>query len=344
MKTRNASVGAFQIIENSGISYEAVSRSNNANSFKEATALVMQDAMESFGRRIEMALLYGQSPTGLGTINTSTNVSATKTTISFATGAWSSGLWTPLEGASLDIYNPAGTALNTAGAMVVDSIDVVNKTITISGAAGDVTAIDNGTDVNGGYPRFYSAGTNGADEAIGLDKIMTNTGTLFGIDAATYSLWKSNTYAVGGALTFAKVQAGVAVATSRGLSEDVSLYVNPSVWQELSTEVMSFRMLDSSYSSKKQANGTEALEYYSQNGKISVFAHKYVKEGDAFLLPTDRCVRIGSTEVSFNIPGTDNGQVFIQNAATAGFTFRLYSAQSLLCEKPAAMVKFTGIV
>jgi len=343
MKTRNASLGAFQIIENSGISYEAVSRSNNANSFKEATALVMQDAMESFGRRIEIGLLYGQSATGLGTINTSTNVNATTTRLSFATGQWSSGLWTPLEGASLDIYDSTGTALNTAGPMVIASIDVVNKTITITGAAGDVTAIDAGTDVDGGYPRFYSAGTDGADEAVGLDKIMTNTGTLFGIDAATYSQWKANTSAVGGALTLAKIQTGVAVAAARGLSEDVSIYVNPSVWQSLSTEQVAYRMFDSSYNAKKAANGFEALEFYSQNGKITVFAHKYVKEGEAFMLPTDRAVRIGSTEVSFNIPGTDNGQVFIQNPTTAGFTFRLYSAQSLLVEKPASCVKFTGI-
>ena len=343
MKTRNANLGAFQIIENSGISYEAVARSNNANSFKEATALVMQDAMESFGRRIEIALLYGQSPTGLGVINTSTNVSTTETTLAFATGQWASGLWTPLEGASLDIYDSGGTALNTAGPMVVSSIDVVNKTINVTGAAGDITAIDNGTDIHNGYPRFYSAGTNGADEAVGLDRIMTNTGSLFGIDAAVYSLWKANTSAVGGALTLAKVQAGVAVAAARGLSEDVNLYVNPSVWTELSSEQVAFRMFDSSYSGKKGTNGFEALEFYSQNGKITVYAHKYVKEGEAFMLPTDRAVRIGSTEVSFNIPGTDNGQVFIQNPTTAGFTFRLYSAQSLLVEKPAACVKFTTI-
>jgi len=341
MKTRNASLGAFQIIENSGISYEAVSRSNNANSFKEATALVMQDAMESFGRRIEMALLYGQAATGLGEMLLATNVSATSTTITFAAGQWSAGLWTPLEGASLDAYSSAAAHLNTAAPLVVASIDVVGKSITVTGAAGDITAVEAGE--VGGWLRFYSAGSDGADEAVGLDKIMTNTGTLFGIDAAVYSLWKANTSAVSGALTLAKIQAGVATAAARGLSEDVSIYVNPSVWQSLSNEQVAFRMFDSSYSSKKASNGLEALEFYSQNGKITVYAHKYVKEGEAFMLPTDRAVRIGSTEVSFNIPGTDNGQVFIQNPSTAGFTFRLYSAQSLLVEKPASCVKFTGI-
>lgn len=342
MKTQNAIVDGFIILEQSGISYEAVARSDNVNSFRNAVDLVMGDAMESFGRRLEIALLYGQSPTGLGTIATSTNVNTTTTTLSFATGQWSAGLWTPLEGAGLDIYNSAGTALNT-GVITVASIDVVNKTITVTGSTSDITAIDNGTDVNGGYPRFYAGGTNGADEAVGLDKIMLNTGTLFGIDAATYSLWKANTYAVGGVLTLAKLQAGIAVAAARGLSEDVEVYVNPSVWQSLSTEQVAYRMLDSSYSAKKVVNGFEALEFHSQNGKLSVMAHKYVKEGEAFLLPTKRAVRIGSSDISFNIPGTDNGQIFIQNPTTAGFTFRVFSQQSLLVTRPAVCIKFTGI-
>jgi hypothetical protein len=102
-------------------------------------------------------------------------------------------------------------------------------------------------------------------------------------------------------------------------------------------------MLDSSYSSKEVENGFETLCFYSQNGKLSIYAHKYVKEGDAFLLPTDRAVRIGSSDVSFNIPGTDNGQIFIQNPTTAGFTFRIFSQQSLLVVKPAVTVKFVNI-
>lgn len=345
MKTQNAVVDGFIILEQSGISYEAVARSDNVNSFRNAVDLVMQDAMESFARRLEIGLLYGQSPTGLGQVNTSANVNATTTTLSFVSGQWSAGLWTPLEGAQIDVYGPAGggTHLNVNGPMTVSSIDVVNKTITITGAAADITAIDNGTDVNNGWVRFYTAGTDGADEAVGLDKIMLNTGSLFGIDAATYSLWKANTFAVSSALTLAKIQEAVSVAAARGLSEDVELFVNPTVWQDLSSEAMTFRRFDSSYSATKTVNGTEALEFHSQNGKISVYSHKYVKEGEAFMLPTKRAVRIGSSDISFNIPGTDNGQIFIQNPTSAGFTFRIFSQQSLLVTKPALCVKLTAI-
>ena len=350
MKTQNAIVDGFIILEQSGISYEAVARSDDVNSFRNAVDLVMGDAMESFGRRLEISLLYGQSPTGLGGLTSATNVSTTSCTLAFATGQWSAGLWTPLEGAQLNVFvsAAASAALNTTGPVTVSSIDVVNKTITITGAAADITAIDSGV-TTGSLVRFYaldSSGnaSNGADEAIGLDKIMLNTGTLFGIDASVYSLWKANTYNVGSAaLTLAKIQAGVAIAAARGLAEDVEVYVNPSVWQELSTEQVAYRMLDSSYSAKKAVNGFEALEFFSQNGKLTVLAHKYCKEGEAFLFPAKRAVRIGSSDVSFNIPGTDNGQIFIQNPTTAGFTFRIFSQQSLLVTRPAVCIKFTGI-
>ena len=342
MKTQNAIVDGFIILEQSGISYEAVARSDNVNSFRNAVDLVMGDAMESFGRRLEIGLLYGQSAEGLGGLASATVVSTTVTKLAFDVGQWSAGMWTPLEGAGLDIYNNAGVALNTTGPMVVASIDTVAKTIDVSGAVGDNTAIVAAT-ATLGFPRFYAAGTNGADEAIGLDKIFTNTGTLFGIDAATYSLWKANTFAVGGALTLAKLQEAISVASARGLSEDVDVYVNPLVWQDLSTEQVAYRMLDSSYSAKKVVNGFEALEFHSQNGKLSVYAHKYVKEGEAFMFPTKRAVRIGSSDISFNIPGTDNGQIFIQNPTTAGFTFRIFSQQSLLVTRPAVCVKLTGI-
>jgi hypothetical protein len=344
MKTQNAVIDGFQIMEQSGISYEAVARSDNVNSFRNAVDLVMGDAMESFGRRLEIGLLYGQSATGLGKVSDTTNVNTTTTKITFATGEWASGLWTPLEGASLDIYRSAGTVLNTAGPITVSAIDVVARTITVTAATTDITAIDAYfTGVPFGYLRFYTSGTDTLDEQVGLDKIITNTGSLFGIDAATYSLWHANTFAVGGALTLAKIQEGVAIATSRGLSEDVQIYVNPKVWQSLATEQVAYRMLDSSYSSKKASNGFEALEFHSQNGKLSVMAHKYVKEGEAFMLPIHRAIRIGTSDITFNIPGTNNGQIFIQNPTTAGFTFRIFSQQNLLITRPSVCMKFTGI-
>jgi len=102
--------------------------------------------------------------------------------------------------------------------------------------------------------------------------------------------------------------------------------------------------LDSSYSTKKAVNGFEAIEFFTQTGKVTVVAHKYVKEGEAFGLPTSQAVRVGATDVTFNIPGTNNGQVFIQSPTNASYTFRIFSNQGLLVTRPADCIKFYGIV
>ena len=141
MKTQNALVPGWQLVERSAIDYESVYKSENVNSFRNAVDLVMENAMESFNYRLEAGMLYGQSSSGLGTVASTTAVDSTHVTIGFTAGQWAVGIWAEAEGAAVDYYN-AGSKVNTTGAMTVSSIDVVNKTITLSGAAADVTAID----------------------------------------------------------------------------------------------------------------------------------------------------------------------------------------------------------
>lgn len=343
MVTKNANVTGYQMLERAGLDYESVFKAANVNSFKDAVDLSMENAMESFGKRLELSLLYGQSATGLGTVNSSVNSTTTVTKITFATGQWSSGIWAGSEGALLDLFQNNGTTkLNSTGSLSVTAVDIDNKALTVTGLAADIAAIDTylaGAD--GAIFRFYGAYTN---EMAGLDVIMTNTGTLFGIDASAYDLWKANTYAVGGAFSFDKMQSGIAKAQARGLMEDVDVLVNPSTWVNLLTDQAAKRMYDSSYSEGKVVNGSKAIEFYSQNGKLTVHSHIYVKEGEAFALPFDRAVRVGSTDITFNIPGTDDGKVFQQRADNAGFEYRIYTQQSLLVETPAKCVKYTGIV
>jgi hypothetical protein len=343
MVTKNAVVTGFQMLERAGLDYESVFKAANVNAFKDAVDLSMENAMESFGKRLELALLYGQSATGLGTVDSSVNTNTTTTVIAFTTGQWASGIWAGSEGALLDVYqNNGSTKINANAAVVVSAVDVINKKLTVTGNATDVAAVDTYlAGANGGVLRYYGATSN---EMAGLDKILTNTGSLFGIDASAYALWGANTYAVGGALTLAKLQSAVALAVARGLTEDVDVLVNPSTWSNLLTEQAALRMYDSSFSSAKTTSGSKAIEFFSQNGKMTIHPHIYVKEGEAFALPFDRAVRVGSSDITFNIPGTDDGKVFQQRADNAGFEYRIYTQQSLLVETPAKCIKLTGIV
>ena len=343
MKTRNAVVPGYQLLENCGIAYEAVYKSDGVNSFMDATKMVMRDALESFHRRLEIGNLYGQAATGLGSTSGIANGTATTAVCTFNVGQWAAGIWSTMEGAQLDVWSSADVKLNATTPVEVTSIDIVAKTITVtSTSTSEISAIKTGG--TNAYLRFYAAtGASGVNEAIGLDKILRNTGDLFGINATDYNLWRSNVVSTVGALTFKSIQVAVSTAFSRGLDEDVEILVNPLSWEALSTEQVAYRMLDSSYSTREVVNGFDALVFHSQNGKISIIAHKYVKEGDAFIVPLAQCIRIGSTDVTFNIPGTDSGQIFIQSPTNAGFTFRVYSAQQLLLLKPATAVLMTGI-
>jgi hypothetical protein len=184
---------------------------------------------------------------------------------------------------------------------------------------------------------LYFAGAYGA-EAVGIDKILTNTGTLFGIDAAQYNLWRSQVVS-GVAKTLDGILSVVAQVQGRGLNEDADVLVAPSVWNKLISNEAALRMYDSSFSPAKLENGTKSITFYSQNGKLTVHSHTYVKEGEGYLLPLDRVSRIGATDTTFNIPGTQDGKVFRQLADQAGFEFRLYSNQALLIETPAKCAK-----
>ena len=85
------------------------------------------------------------------------------------------------------------------------------------------------------------------------------------------------------------------------------------------------------------------IEYFSQNGKISVVAHNLVKEGEAFILPTRRWTRVGATDITFKNP-MGGGEFFKETADKAGFELRSYVNQAIFTDSPARSVKITNIV
>lgn len=333
MKTKNALVPGWQIVERCALDYETFYKADNVNSFRNALDLVMENSMESFNFRLEAGLLYGASANGLGGFSTSpTKPTATTNVITFTAAQWAVGIWSEAEGAEIDVFDASNVVANTVGAMTVIAVDVATKSITVSGAAADATAIDA---LTAGYVRFRGAAGN---EAVGLDAQLSNTGVLFGIDAAQYTLWKSNVV-TSVAKTMQGINGVVALLQGRGLNEDVDVLLSPAVWNTIMTDQAALRMFDSSYDSSKLENGAKSVTFYSQSGKLTLRSHTYVKDGEAFVGPLSRMCRIGATETTFNIPGTQDGRVFQQIPGQAGFEFRVYSNQSLLVETPAKFAK-----
>lgn len=322
--TKDAAVRGNQLVLRGMLAYAAASRSVGAGprAFEDATKFLVQNMMRSVAKKLEIELFYGQS--GYGVVSA---IAANVITIS--TAEWAPGIWVGAENMPIEIRSSANVLRGTAK---ITAVDMAARTITVDAAPPGVVA----TDI------IWHFGAYGKEFA-GAHKIITNTGELFGIDASQYSLWKGNTYAAAGTLSFDELSAALARAVEKGLDSSVVAYVNPRTWSNLMTDQAALRQYDSSYKAAEANNGMESLVFSSQNGKIEVVSSIYVKEGQAFLLVTDEMIRVGSTDVTFKRPG--KGDEFFKDLENAaGYELRCYCDQALFAQAPGKLTLITGIV
>jgi hypothetical protein len=324
------------------ITYDVAAKaaSGGVRAFVEATELIVDALTQSMSKFIEIELLWGSSAHGtLGETVLVTTVSATSVTLVITTGEWSAGIWSGLENVNIDVYN-AGVLINTLAPVVVQAVNVSTKTLTVTGNATDIAAILALT----GTPLQLFPYLAFGQEMQGYYNILSNVGTIFNINAATYALWQANVYsALSTALNFGKVQSAVALATARGLMEDVTVFVNPKTYSNLITSQAGARRYDSSYKKSELENGTESLCFYGPNGKIEIVGHIFMKESYAFILPLKRCQRTGATDLTFTLPGMP-GEFFLQLPGFTAYELRCYTLQAAFLNSPAKAVLINTIV
>lgn len=324
---RDASVQGSQMMLRSRLGIAAASRAagGEPKAFENATKFLVRNMLRSMARRVEVGLFYGG--VGIG------EVSATPAadTIEIKTSEWAPGIWAGAELMKVDIYSSGGILRGTAQ---VESVDMDARTVKMN-ASLPVGVV--ATDV------LYFKGAKDK-EAAGIHKILTNNGSLFGIDASQYTLWKGNEIALPapGPLSFASIQDGIARAVEKGLDSNVLCFVNPRTWSDLLTEQTALRMYDSSYKVSVGEAGHQEIVFYGQNGKVEIVPSIFVKEGYSYILCLEEMLRIGSTDVTFKRP--DQGDTFfreLENAA--GYELRAYSDQALLCYAPGKCTIISNI-
>jgi hypothetical protein len=320
---KQASIRGYQMVLRSAMAFDTMFAADSAGerAFEESTKYIFQAMMDSMSKKLEIRLFHGQ--TGLAKVG-----SVSGNTISISTGEWAPGIWGGAENMRLEIFDTAG---NLRGDCKVVAVDFDAKSVTVDSMPAGVAATD----------EIYELGSKGKEMA-GLHKIITNTGSLFGISASQYSLWKGNSHAVGGALSFEKLAKGLAKPVAKGLQSDVTVYVNPKSWADVMTEQAGSRRFDVSYKPANQQNGSEALEFYSQNGKMTIVASIFVKEGYAYAINHDQFLRVGSTDLTFKNP-LSNEDFFHLLENNAGVGIRCYTNQALFCNKIGHQLIFTGI-
>lgn len=354
MQMQDAQVTGSELTLTSEASYGAVSRSQKKGdtAVEKLVDLLMERMKSSTAKRVEIAMFYGQSLTGIGQILSGTGTSTNRVyTISNAT--YAAGIWAGMENCQLDVLETGTFAtgpVNTNAAVVVSSVSVANRTLTVTGNSSDLTAIDAAISTGANFV-FYGAGgaltsANVSKEMVGIDFILTNTGTLFNISATTYNLWSAQTYdCLSSELSMGKLLSALSVPVSRGLLQDVQVFCAPDSWANLNSDLGGQRHFDDSYDPKKGEKGVNSIVYHGQNGQIEIISHPMVKRGEAFVFPCDIVQRVGSTDIAFRGEGPMGQEdYFFQNTTTNGWTIRAYTDQAIVIEAPAWCIKLINIV
>lgn len=322
-----AQVDGFQSILRDQISYEAASRAASSRAaFKDATQLIVENMRVSHMMKLEIQELYGQ--VGLCTVaSTSLNV------ITVPPATWGPGIWTGAEGMPISIYSAAGVY---RGDCTITVISLELKQLTVDALPAGTVA----TDV------IYFKGAFG-NEPAGIHKILANTGLLFNIDASKWNLWAAYAFnCSGGALTFNKIIQGCAKARPKGMRGAIKLYVNPSAFADLVNEIEAARGFSATnqWSPNQIERGTQNLVYHGVNGTVEIQVHDIVWGGNAYGLIMDGSwKRIGSSEVTFRLPGRPQDEFFMELENTAAYELRSFADFAPFCCRPGANILFTNI-
>lgn len=326
-QVKDAQVRGNPVVLRSLLGYVAVSRAlgGGEKAFMDATKFLIANMLRSMSKKLEIEMLYGQM--GYGTVSSA----ASAPTYTITTAEFAPGIWAGAEGMPIEIRDSSG---NLRGSAVISSVSLENRTFTTNAVIPGVSA----TDV------IWHKGAYG-NEFPGIHKILTtSSGTLFNINVANYSLFQGNSYsASSAALSFTKLGAATTRAVEKGLDGKVLALVNPRGWQNLLSDQAALRMYDDSYQTSKMENGATSIKFYSQNGEIEIEPSIYVKEGYSYILSLEDWSRVGSTDLTFDIPGQE-GQYFSKVENSAAVETRLYADWAIFCSAPGRNTIITGIV
>lgn len=338
-----AEISGSQIILRDLMSYEdAMKLSTSKSAFKKGSLYFLEGMQKAFRKRLEMSLMTGSS--GIARSSGSTNIDATSTTVTINASYWASGAFSGMEGAKIQFYKVSDNALissSTDAIFSITSVDAINKKIVVTGTATGITALDS---FNAACYIYF----NGAygNEMVGLHSLLnTTSGDVFGISATTYSLWRATQFAPtnAGPLSYDKVKKAVARAVGQGLDDDCTLIMSPGAWEDVSNNLAALVR----YAGKDKAKysiGAEALEIFGQNGKLTILPSIFCWEGFAYGLHTDSLKRVGASDVTFNVPGVANGEMFFNLPGYNAIESRAMCHQAIFTDQPGKHFAISNIV
>lgn len=340
-RTADAQVQGSSYVLREVISYDAAAKllqgkgEARKRAFVSGSAYLIENMTETSAFVLETQLMYGQSDIG---ITSGRTVDAgTSQTFQFTAATFIPALWAGLENGYVDVFDTTGaTQRNATGTMQVTAVDVEARTVTFLGIEAEMDTVVS-TD------KFYLRDTKAAG-MVGLRSIVANTGLMFNVNAATYSLWAGNTFSANSAaLSYVKILQGVNKPTNRGLMSDLRGYVSPKSWTDCMNDLSALRR----YAEKAGGSieqGSDAITFHGQTGSIELVPHILVKPSEAMFVPKDAFLRLGATELTFTPPGMSDKDFFENLPDHAGWGLKCYWNQALFCPTPAKCLLINNIV
>lgn len=318
----------------------SATKGDSDEAYDQAVGTKILDLSDALSQHLDMDLMYGCGAAGLANIGVVNAVAVAASsgvvTVNLTRASMIPGFWIDAKNAQLDFYTAGGSLVNTTGAMTVTGVDISKCRIQVTGATADAAAIAATNVIH-----FYGAR---AKSMTGIEAILSNTTTLFSIDAAAVPQWRSVNYAVGGALNFDKVMEGLAALADNNLSEGVDFWCSPRQWTDLMTDEAALRRHLGDEGNGKVKTGYKELEFHGPCGVVTIKTYRYLKQGEAFALPKSGVHRIGSSDITFGLPGSKGNEFFYQELPTKlGASIRGYTDQAVILEQPFQAILYTGV-
>jgi len=347
---QNATASSYVFVYRDIISNTLMQRatSSGPQAFESATAVTFERAKKSFTKIQEEVLNYGTL--GIGQFTAAT-ADLNNSQITMLLAEWAPAIWIASKDMPIDIYTSAG--VKTLSTTVTAMADLTTRKLTLA----SVTGLVNGTTYT-----IWRQGFRGL-EAPGLQAILTNNTTLFGIDATgTFDLWTPNIYNLSSAaLIFSKVARGVAQFRPKGLNKNLTLIISEDAFPDTipdfntttettaSPGARTSRIFLGPDDTLKLVHGTQDLTYHINTTSVTVKSSPYQKNGYAPLIEADSLVRIGSSEKAFTFQelgggGGGQSEYFRALENLNAFEFRLASDIAMFTSERNRSMIFEGIV
>lgn len=361
--TKQTEVQPYVSVLPSVLPWATISRSSGGGeqAFMNATKHITKNNLKSHNRFLEIFRIYGQATGGLGLVSYATatyrgvaltngggtvpylgsnvsftaGVNAADKLIMFQPGTFAAGHWIGMRGVRVNQVATSSGLVVAAGKLVgVDSkMGIIKVDFTPVAASSE------------GSHKIVFEKMEDSQEMIGMNKILSTRGSLFGVNNNIYELFRGNTADIGKKKLSLYLLNDIIAdgVNASGMDGDLNVYVNPRTWATTASDEAALRKYDASFSTTRAENGFKDIEYFTQTGAMKIKAHRYIKEGEALVIKTDTWSRSGSSELGFKVPGMLKHDLIQQLDRQAGFEFKSFADQYIFCNAPSQNILITGI-